>query len=343
VLDLALIESGKVTLSREPVSLREVMLDCRAMIEPQAQKRAIKMTFPHFEIPCFINADRTRVKQVLINLLFNAIKYNKPGGAVSVECALRAPESIRISVRDTGAGLTPKQVAQLFQPFNRLGKEAGAEEGTGIGLVVTKRLVQLMGGTIGAESDVGVGSVFWIELSLANAPELEIMAAEPAALFRPQPTDGTPQRILLYVEDNPANLELVEQLVARRSDLRLLSAADANLGIEFARAYQPAIILMDINLPGISGLEAMKSLRADPATAHIPVIALSANAVPRDIERSLEAGFFNYLTKPIKVDQFMAALDVALQFSQTASPAPSERNDNEDRRVRDSPRRHPDR
>jgi signal transduction histidine kinase/FixJ family two-component response regulator len=343
VLDLALIESGKVTLSREPVSLLEVMLDCRAMIEPQAQKRGIKMTFPRFEIPCFINADRTRVKQVLINLLFNAIKYNKPGGAVSVDCTLRAPESIRISVRDTGAGLTPKQVAQLFQPFNRLGKEAGAEEGTGIGLVVTKRLVQLMGGTIGADSDVGVGSVFWIELVLANAPELEILPAEPAALSQPQLADGTPLRILLYVEDNPANLELVEQLVARRSDLRLLSAPDANLGIEFARAYQPAVILMDINLPGISGMEAMKSLRADPATAHIPIIALSANAIPRDVERSLEAGFFNYLTKPIKVDQFMAALDVALKFSQTAPGVPSERNEHEDRRVRDSPRRHPDR
>ena len=343
VLDLALIESGKVTLSREPVSLLEVMLECRAMIEPQAHKRGIEMTFPSFEVPCFINADRTRVKQVLINLLFNAIKYNKPGGAVSVDCTLRAPESIRISVRDTGAGLTPKQVAQLFQPFNRLGKGAGAEEGTGIGLVVTKRLVQLMGGTIGADSDVGVGSVFWIELGLANAPELEILPAEPAAPSRPQLTEGTPLRILLYVEDNPANLELVEQLVARRSDLRLLSAADGNLGIEFARAYQPAVILMDINLPGISGMEAMKILRADPATAHIPIIALSANAVPRDVEKSLEAGFFNYLTKPIKVDQFMAALDVALKFSQPASAVPSQRNEHEDRRVRNSPRRHPDR
>jgi PAS domain S-box-containing protein len=326
VLDLALIESGKVTLSREPVSLLEVMLECRAMIEPQAQKRGIKMTFPRFEIPWFINADRTRVKQVLINLLFNAIKYNKPGGAVSVECSLPGRESVRISVRDTGAGLAPKQVAQLFQPFNRLGKEAGAEEGTGIGLVVTKRLVELMGGTIGADSEAGVGSVFWIELGLATAPALEVQEAQPAAPVRPQPREGAAQRILLYVEDNPANLELVEQLVARRSDLRLLSAAEANLGIEFARAYQPAVILMDINLPGISGMEAMKTLRADPATAHIPIIALSANAVPRDIESSLEAGFFNYLTKPIKVDQFMAALDVALKFSETAFPAPSERN-----------------
>jgi CheY-like chemotaxis protein len=185
--------------------------------------------------------------------------------------------------------------------------------------------------------------VFWIELDLATAPALETQEAEPAAPASPHRGEGAAQRILLYVEDNPANLELVEQLIGRRSDLRLLSAADANLGIEFARAYQPAVILMDINLPGISGMEAMKILRADPATAHIPIVALSANAVPRDVERSLEAGFFNYLTKPIKVDQFMAALDVALKFSETASPAPSERNDHEDRRVGDSTRRHPDR
>jgi signal transduction histidine kinase/AmiR/NasT family two-component response regulator len=319
ILDLALIESGKVTLSEEPVSLIEVMLECRTMIEPQAQKRGIDMTFPRFEIPCFVKADRTRVKQVLINLLFNAIKYNKPGGVVAVECSLSSPDLIRISVRDTGAGLAPEQLAQLFQPFNRLGKETGAEEGTGIGLVVTKRLVELMGGAIGADSVVGAGSVFWIELSLTTAPQLAVRDAERAALARPRVPGGTPLRTLLYVEDNPANLELVEQLVARRPDLRLLSAADGNLGIEFARACQPQVILMDINLPGISGIEAMKILRADPSTAHIPIIALSANAVPRDIDKAIEAGFFSYLTKPIKVNEFMDTLDVALKFAKTES------------------------
>jgi PAS domain S-box-containing protein len=318
VLDLTLIESGKVTLSSEPVSLSEVMLECRAMIEPQAHKRSIGLKFARFEVPYFVKADRTRVKQVLINLLFNAIKYNKPGGAVSVEYSLNLPDSIRISVRDTGVGLAPEQLAQLFQPFNRLGKEAGAEEGTGIGLVVTKRLVELMGGNIGVDSTVGVGSVFWIEMNLTAAPQLTVREAELAVQPQPQAPDGVPARTLLYVEDNPANLELVEQLIARRPDLRLLSAADGDLGIEFARAYQPEVILMDINLPGISGIAALKILRADPATAHIPIIALSANAVPHDIERALDAGFFNYLTKPIKVNQFMEALDVALKFSQTA-------------------------
>jgi len=318
ILDLSLIESGKLTLSREPVSLVEVMLECRAMIEPQALKRGIGMTFPSFEVPHFVEADRTRVKQVLINLLFNAIKYNKPGGTVVIEYSVSRAETIHISVRDTGVGLAPEQMEQLFQPFNRLGKETGAEEGTGIGLVVTKRLVELMGGRIGADSTVGIGSVFWFELNLTDAPKLTAVDIGAAALARPEITNGAPLRTLLYVEDNPANLELVEQLVARRPDLRLLTAADGNLGVEFARTYLPEVILMDINLPGISGIEAMKILHADPATAHIPIIALSANAVPRDIERGLEAGFFDYITKPIKVNQFMDALDVALTFAQTA-------------------------
>jgi PAS domain S-box-containing protein len=323
ILDLALIESGKLTLSKEPVSLAEVMVECRAMIEPQARKRGIGMTFPRFEIPCFINADRTRIKQVLINLLFNAIKYNRPQGTVAVELALGTSNTVRICVRDSGVGLAPEQLAQLFQPFNRLGQEAGAEEGTGIGLVVTKRLVELMGGRIGADSTVGVGSVFWIEFDLAAAPHFEIpeLDAVPARLQAP---DGTPLRTLLYVEDNPANLELVEQLIARRPDLRLLSAADGSLGIEYARACLPEVILMDINLPGLSGVEAMKILRADPATEHIPIIALSANAIPRDIERGLEAGFFNYITKPIMVSKFMDALDAALTFSQTAADGKAE-------------------
>ena len=325
ILDLAQIESGKLTLSTEPFSLAEVMLECQTMIDSQARKRDIGITFPPFEIPCFVKADRTRVKQVLINLLFNAIKYNRPGGTVVVECAPSPPLSIRISVRDTGAGLTAEQLAQLFQPFNRLGKGSDAEEGTGIGLVVSKRLVDLMGGAIGVDSTVGVGSVFWIELSLSAAPQLAAPETT-VALARPPVPDGTPLRTVLYVEDNPANLELVEKLIARRPELRILSAADADLGIEYARTYQPELILMDINLPGISGIEAMKILRADPLTAHIPIIALSANAMPRDIAKALAAGFFNYLTKPIKVDEFMNALDTALTFTQSTAGSAGEKD-----------------
>jgi PAS domain S-box-containing protein len=317
ILDLALIESGKVSPSLEPVSLVEALLGCRDLMEPQARKRNISLTFPQLAIPYFVHADQTRIKQVLINLLSNAIKYNKRGGTVAVECVLKPLNMIRISVRDTGEGLTPEQLAQLFQPFNRLGKENSAEEGTGIGLVVTKRLVEQMGGAIGAESTVGVGSVFWIDLSLTKAPQHTLLGAGPLTQIQIQVQAGEVPRTLLYVEDNPASLELVEQLVSRRSNLRLLSAADGNLGIEYARTFRPDVILMDINLPGVGGLDAMRILRADPPTAHIPIIAISANAVPRDIEKALAAGFFRYLTKPIKVNEFMAALDLALSLSLT--------------------------
>jgi len=317
ILDLALIESGKLPLSLEPVSLTEVMRECQAMIEPQAQKRSISVAFPQFEIRYFVKADRTRVKQVLINLLSNAIKYNRVGGSVGVDYIASTPGCIRICIKDAGEGLTPEKIAQLFQPFNRLGQEATVEEGTGIGLVVSKRLIELMGGVIGVESTVGKGSVFWIELNLTAEPQRAAAATSPTAAAQAQVQAGGQLRTLLYIEDNPANLMLVEDLIARRPDIRLLSAADGNRGIEIAHASQPDAILMDINLPGISGVQALKLLRADPATAHIPVVALSANAMPHDIEKGLKAGFFRYLTKPIKVNEFMDTLDVALKFAKT--------------------------
>jgi len=317
ILDLALIESGKLSLSLEPSSLPEVMHECEAMVESQAEKRGISVVFPRLDIPYFVNADRTRVKQVLINLLSNAIKYNKVGGTVVVNCIANAPGRIRISVKDTGEGLTSDKLTQLFQPFNRLGQEANGEEGTGIGLVVCKRLIELMGGVIGVESTVGEGSVFWIDLNLTAKPQPVVGATEPAAVVHAQLQADAQLRTLLYVEDNPANLMLVEDLIARRPDIRLLSARDGNRGIEIARASQPDAILMDINLPGISGIRALRILAGDAATAHIPVVALSANAMPRDIEKGLEAGFFRYLTKPIKVNEFMDTLDLALEFAKT--------------------------
>ena len=210
----------------------------------------------------------------------------------------------------------------MFQPFNRLGQESGAEEGTGIGLVVCKRLVELMEGEIGVESTVGVGSVFWIELNSASAPELVRDADKSAAGAPAQAKPDTQLYTLLCVEDNPANLLLIEKLVAHRPDIRLLSARDGNRGIEIARARKPDAILMDINLPGISGIVAMRILAQDPATATIPVIALSANAMPHDVGKGLEAGFFRYLTKPIKVDEFMETLDVALKLSKARSAGP---------------------
>jgi PAS domain S-box-containing protein len=326
ILDLAVIESGKVSLSKESVSVAEVMSECQAMMETQAQQRGIRMTFPRFDNPVFVWADRTRLKQIIINLVSNAIKYNTEQGTVVVDCTMSAPpssdsgaagpERIRISVSDTGAGLPPEKLAQLFQPFNRLGQGAGGVAGTGIGLVVTKRLAELMEGVLGVESTVGVGSVFWCELLSAAAPHLKIQSGEIEVSVQSKLPAGTPQRTLLYVEDNPANMNLIERLISRYPDFRLLTAVNGTLGIEVARASQPDVILMDINLPGISGIEALKILRSDPATAHIPVVALSANAMPRDIATALEAGFFRYLTKPIKVNEFMDTLNAALEFAE---------------------------
>jgi CheY-like chemotaxis protein len=240
---------------------------------------------------------------------------------VDVDCAPSAPGRTRVCIKDTGAGLPPDMLVQLFQPFNRLGQEWGAEEGTGIGLVMSKRLVELMGGEIGVQSTVGSGSVFWFELNSASAPRLIADRGEPAANPQVPIQPGAPLRTLLYVEDNPANLMLIEQLIARRPDMRLLSARDGNRGIQLARANQPEVILMDINLPGISGIEALRILRDDPATAHIPVVALSANAMPRDIEKGLQAGFLRYLTKPIRVNEFMETLDFALEFARKEAAA----------------------
>jgi PAS domain S-box-containing protein len=325
ILDLAVIESGKMSLSKEAVLLSELMSECQSMMEPQARARGIRMTFPRFESPVFVSADRTRLKQIVINLVSNAIKYNKEHGTVVVSCAVSGPEFIRISVKDTGAGLPPEKLTQLFSPFNRLGQEAGSVAGTGIGLVVSKRLVELMGGIIGVESTVGMGCMFWCELASAEAPPVADQNGEGNALIQSEAPGDAPQRTVLYVEDNPANMALVEQLIARFPDLRLVTAVNGTLGIERARELLPQVILMDINLPGISGIKALKILREDPATAHIPVIALSANAMSRDIEKGLEAGFFHYLTKPIKIKELMVALNEALKVSEkTADQALNE-------------------
>jgi signal transduction histidine kinase/ActR/RegA family two-component response regulator len=317
ILDLAKVEAGALTLSMEPVDLAEVLAECRNMIEPLAAARGIRVSFPEAgaqDRPAVqVAADRTRLKQVLLNLLSNAVKYNREGGTVVLECAAAGPDRLRLAVRDTGMGLRPDQVAALFQPFNRLGQENGVQEGTGIGLVFTRRLVELMKGEIGVTSTPGVGSVFWIELSAA-APAPAAAPAAPQthhAQASEAPSSAAPS-LILYIEDNPANLRLVQEIIAFRSGLRLLAAQDGHVGLVLAHTHRPALIVMDLNLPGMGGFEVLAQLRRDPDTARIPVIALSANAMPGDIERGLAAGFVRYLTKPIDIELFNEAIDGVL-------------------------------
>ena len=321
ILDLARIESSGVMLSLEPVAIDDVLQECRTMIAPTAQRSRIRLLFPQ-ALQESVIADRTRLRQVLLNLISNAVKYNSDGGSVTVDVRAGANGNVRIAVQDTGAGLRPDQLASLFQPFNRLGQEAGKVEGTGIGLVVTKRLIELMGGTIGVESTVGVGSVFSIELKAATQarpamPASARSAATPAAP-RAAAALGETSPLVLHVEDNPANLRLVREILEMRGDVRQLSAPDARLGIDLARAHLPQIILLDINLPGMSGLEALAVLQADPVTARIPVVAITANAMAGDVSRGLAAGFFRYVTKPIEMDRLNDAVDAALTAASLA-------------------------
>ncbi len=313
ILDLALIESGKSLMEQETIDLSETLRDCQMVIIPMAKTHNITVRFPEDMTKCYVNADKTRIKQVMINLLSNAIKYNRHEGAVTVSCEILAAHRIRVSVSDTGLGLTPALVEQLFQPFNRLGQETSDTEGNGIGLVVTKQLVELMGGVISVRSEVGIGSTFGFELPLLTESATPMQGVGDTIAMAPTAsTANVTQRTVLYVEDNPANMALVEHLIQRRNDLKLLTAVDGHLGVQMAQEHLPDLILMDINMPGINGLEALQLLRGNPQTAHIPIIAVSANANLHDIDKGLKAGFIRYLTKPIRINEFMDALDVVL-------------------------------
>lgn len=313
ILDLALVESGKLSLSMEPLALENILQECQAMVETQASEHGIRISFPRVDVPLFIKADRTRVKQILINLLTNAIKYNRTDGSVEVSCSTSAAGRVQVCIKDSGFGLTQDQILQLFQPFNRLGQEIGIIEGTGIGLVMAKRLTEMMGGSIGVESVPGEGSSFWVDFNLSDPPMIIDQISVPIVLTEKQAVAR--QYTLLYVEDNPANLMLIEDLMARRTDIRLIIAVDGISGVEMALSQLPDVILMDINLPGINGIRVLEILATDPATARIPVVALSANAMRRDIEKGMQAGFYRYLTKPIKVMEFMDTLDEVIQVA----------------------------
>ena len=306
VLDLARIESGHIDLSLEPVEVCPVVEECLSLVSPLASKRAIVLDHAGLK-GVFVRADRMRLKQALLNLLSNAIKYNLERGSVRVEVRMKTDDRLQIRVKDTGPGISDAHLMELFQPFNRLNAESSIE-GTGIGLTITRRIVEMMGGMVDVESRLGTGSTFWIELpteAMVEADKLE------------QPQSQLPVRhgklhTVLYIEDNPANLKLVAQLLGQRKHIRLLTAHTPALGLELAETRKPDMILLDINMPGMNGYELLKKLKADESLKDIPVIALTANAMPRDLARAIKSGFSAYLTKPLNIAEFFGTLDLHL-------------------------------
>ncbi len=322
-LDLAVIESGVAPTFFEEVNMAEVLQECEELMKPLAKQRLIVINYENVDRQCFAFADQTRVKQILINLLSNAIKYSQRGSVVRVTCGQKRMGYTHLAIIDAGPGLSASEIELLFMPFQRLNKTAESVAGTGIGLAMCKRLTELMHGMIGVESTVGEGCSFWIEL-----PEPEGATSKPVPTVNPtvetessgQVTEREKTYSLLHIDDNPLNIELVQELVERRPNHRLLSASHHALGHELAQAHQPQVILMDVNLPGKSGIESLKRLRENPLTTHIPVIALSSNAKPQEIEQGISAGFLRFVAKPINAEDFLSAVDEALTLSDHAKP-----------------------
>lgn len=316
ILDLARIESGRLELSIEEVGIAELFAESGALITPLAADRNIVVQFARKPSAIAVRGDRTRLNQVLVNLLSNAVKYNRQSGSIVVSALPRGAGTIRISVADTGHGIPAEKLGQLFTPFNRLGAENSDVEGTGIGLVIARRLIEGMGGRIGVDSRVGAGTTFWIELPMAEKP-----------LQKPVPTVGEKQRqhrvlpegTVLYIEDNPANLKLVRQALAKHPQVTLLEAHNGSLGLDLAQAHLPDVILLDINMPGMNGLEVLARLKAEPATRDISVLALTAAAMEKDVQQARGAGFEEYLTKPVNIKLLLEALGRWLEKKERTS------------------------
>ncbi|MDP1928866.1 MAG: response regulator [Thiobacillus sp.] len=320
VLDLTKVESGRIDLSLEPVEVCPIINECLSLVGTLADKRGIQLSHTGLK-EVAVRADRTRLKQTLLNLLSNAIKYNREGGSVQIEVQAEGADRLRIRVTDTGPGIPTPRLAELFQPFNRLGAEATEIEGTGIGLTITRRIVEMMGGAVDVESEVGVGSCFWIELPLESLRDVdhrhEGATTDSAA---PDLHVETVQHTVLYVEDNPSNLKLVAQILGRRQHIHLLTAHTPELGIELALTRHPKLILLDINMPGMDGYQLLSVLKAEASLKAVPVVAITANAMPRDIERGKIAGFADYLTKPLDVERFSAVIDRLLGIKHADEP-----------------------
>jgi CheY-like chemotaxis protein/anti-sigma regulatory factor (Ser/Thr protein kinase) len=301
VLDLSRLESGEMRLRLEPVALETAVRETLPLVEREAHARGVAVTCGALD--AVVRADPTRLRQVLLNLLSNGIKYNRDGGRVHLE-ASKDHDHVRLVVRDSGRGLEAAQLAHLFEPFNRLGIEREGIDGTGVGLAIVKSLVEAMGGRIDASSEPGVGSEFVVQLEDARL-SVPQPAPPPAA---PAPTPSSYRGTIVYIEDNPVNVLIVEELVARCPGLVIESTIDGTRGVQRTRELAPDLVLVDMQLPDFDGHEVLRRLRADPATAHIPCIALSANAMPEDIERALSTGFADYWTKPIDLKAFMGAM-----------------------------------
>ncbi len=323
VLDLARIESGKLQLSIESVGVEQILREALTLIAPVAEKHQVKIVDETKAFrQLYVVADRTRLKQVLLNLLANGVKYNKPGGTVTLTCDRPSDGRLTVSIADTGPGLSLEDQGLLFTPFTRLRVKADVE-GAGMGLAITKRLIELMGGSIGVNSKPGEGSRFFFELALGEKPAVEGEETDPSLIIaRTDETEVT----LLHVEDNPANRALVARILERRPHVKILAADTAEKGIELARTRDPDLIVLDINLPGMDGFEALALLRQYVDTRHIPIIALSANAMPSDVKRGLEAGFLQYLTKPIDVKEFLRTIDLFLTGAAVAESKSSPPN-----------------
>jgi PAS domain S-box-containing protein len=313
VLNLAHIEAGRVLVSTEPIGVSEVLAEVQTTLDPMASRAEIELVVEPVPSDCSQGvADRTRFKQILMNFGSNAIKYGRKGGTATFRIAKRG-DAVRVTVADDGMGIPKQQQEKIFQPFHRAGQETGPIEGTGIGLAITKRLAELMEGNVGFRSVEGEGSEFWVEVPAyrpgADAP---VVSREGVATESPLMAVHGQQYLVVYIEDNPSNIAFMNDLISDFESVELLTAPTAEIGIELVRARQPNVVIMDINLPGMSGFEATRRLQEWPETRDIPVVALSAAAMVRDKARVEEAGFYRYLTKPVKVDELAGVLEELL-------------------------------